>query len=369
VTALDAFADRDQHPAVTARAVAAPPGRPFSVRTLAAAASRTPSGAVAYLSPLENHPDAVERLSRGRLLWGNTAEVLRSVRNPHRLAAALREAGLRAPRIAETLRGADAEHDWLQKPRSSGGGRDVRPWAPGMDLAPASYLQEYIAGLPCSVVFVAAAGRAMVFGLSYQLVGDPAFGAAGFQYCGSIVPPDRDPLLGRGSAIAASASRLADAVAAAFELVGVNGIDFIAGADGAVAVEVNPRWCASMELVDRAQDAPVFDWHVAACTTGVLPPLQLGQWQTTEAQGKAVVFARDGVTVGDSHAWLGDRTVGDVPRAGSIIAAGSPVCTVFASGPDVTGCRSNLARRACDIYAVVDRWRHRRPPRRGGSSR
>ena len=329
---------------------------------LAAAACRAPSEAVAYLSPLENHPGAIERLSRGRLLWGNSSDVLRSVRSPHRLAAVLRDAGLRAPRIAGTPRRADATHHWLQKPRSSGGGRGVRPWAPGMSLAPASYLQEYIAGFPCSVVFVAAAGRAMVFGLSYQLVGDPAFGAAGFQYCGSIVPPDADPLLGRGSVIASSASRVADAVAAGFGLVGVNGIDFIASADGAIAVEVNPRWCASMELADRAQAAPVFEWHVAACTAGVVPHLQPGQRQTTEAHGKAVVFARDAVIVGDTDAWLGDRTVGDVPRSGSIIEAGSPICTVFASGSDVTSCRSNLAQRASEIYSVADRWRHQPSP-------
>jgi uncharacterized protein len=323
VTAIDAFADRDQHPAVTAHAVPPEPGRPFTARALADASCRVAGDAVVYLSPLENHPSAVRRIARGRQLWGNDPGVLRRVRDPRGLAAALRDAGLRAPQVAEGPHEWGVGDAWVQKPRLSGGGRGVRAWMPGMDLTPGTLLQERIEGRPCSVVFVAAGGCAVPFALSHQLVGDPAFGASRFQYCGSILPPDDDPVLGRTSGIAIGAARLAEVVTVAFGLVGMNGIDFIASAEGPVAIEVNPRWCASMELVDRTSHVPVLEWHVNACRAASLSGVQGDREGRLEALGKAVVFARAAVTVGDTDAWLADRTVGDVPRAGTAIGAAS----------------------------------------------
>src|SRR5205814_6462071 len=95
VTAIDAFADRDQHSSV--RAIAVP--RPFSPDAAARAAQSIACDAVVYLSNFENHPDAVETLSAGRTLWGNPPGVLRRVRDPQRLARALRERGVNAPEV------------------------------------------------------------------------------------------------------------------------------------------------------------------------------------------------------------------------------------------------------------------------------
>src|SRR5438093_11188370 len=73
VTAIDAFADLDQHPSVRAMAVS----RPFTARAAARAARSIAGDAVAYLSNFENHPDDVRTLAAGRQLWGNPPAVLR----------------------------------------------------------------------------------------------------------------------------------------------------------------------------------------------------------------------------------------------------------------------------------------------------
>src|SRR5438067_674295 len=67
VTALDAFADLDQHPAVRAQAIYGP----FTAAAAARAARGLEADAVAYLSNFENHSRAIESLARGRALWGN----------------------------------------------------------------------------------------------------------------------------------------------------------------------------------------------------------------------------------------------------------------------------------------------------------
>ena len=236
---------------------------------------------------------------------------------------------------------------WLVKLRNSGGGARVRPWHQGARLSRGSYLQELVDGTPGSVVFVAAGGRAVPLGVSRQLVGESMFGAAGYQYCGSILAAAGDPQFARDEALVHAAGALAQAVADEFGVVGVNGIDFVARDGVPYAIEVNPRWSGSMELVERVYGLSGFGVHAAACTHGTLPEFDFTKARRgVGALGKAIVFARRDVTAGDTHAWLADASVRDVPQPGARVRAGRPMCTVFATGRDSVSCYAALVRRA-----------------------
>jgi predicted ATP-grasp superfamily ATP-dependent carboligase len=353
VTAVDAYADIDQHQAVRALCVPRKTGVPFSAMAAARMGRDLPADAVAYLSNVDNHPRAVTTIASGRQLWGNRVEVLRRVRDPFDLAATLARHGFSVPRVSRTT---SADDEWLLKPLRSGGGHGVRRWRGHAPLLRGTYLQQFLDGVPGSIVFVAAAGRAHPLGMSRQLVGDPDFGAHGFRYCGSILAP-ADRLFDSGKALFTRARRLMNTVAAEYGLVGVNGIDFIAREGVPWAIEVNPRWCASMELVERAGGVSVFAAHANACREQAIVTDDLVDAATHhDAVGKAIVYARSAVTLGDTRTWLGDPDVRDVPRPGERIRAGAPICTVFAQAPDVEGCRAALAARAGEIYARVARW-------------
>jgi uncharacterized protein len=367
VTAIDAFGDLDQHPSV--RALSLP--RDFDVRFTAPAAARAARtvecDAVMYVSSFENHPSAVRSLAAGRSLLGNPPSVLRRVRDPLILTAALRRRGLRAPsvRLAPANRGR-----WLQKPRSSGGGRGVRLVRHGDRVPGSTYLQEFVDGTPGSIVFLACGGRAVPIGLSRQIVGDRAFGAAGFKYCGSILAAAGDAQFPGDSALVRAACELAGAAAEEFGLVGVNGVDFIARGRVPFAIEINPRWSASVELIELAYGLPVFAAHADACCSGTLPAFDLRSARRAErAIGKAIVFARRDVVVGDTRTWLPPRvgqnekdlvmpfaSVRDVPCPGERIPAGRPVCTVFAAGKDGAACHAELVRRARWVYSQLAGW-------------
>ena len=142
-----------------------------------------------------------------------------------------------------------------------------------------------------------------------------------------------------------------------FDLVGANGIDFIARDGVPFPIEVNPRYSASMELVEQAYGVSVFGAHAAACARGTLPEFDLGRARRdTRAFGKAIVFARHDVTCGDTRPWLGDPTVRDVPHPNEHVPAGRPVCTVFATGADSAECYASLVRRADVVYATLESW-------------
>jgi uncharacterized protein len=356
VTAIDAFGDLDAHPSVRALAVPRDFGGPFSAPAAARAARDIACDAAAYLSNFENHPDAVSTLAAGRSLWGNPPEVLCRVRNPVLLANAFRERGIPAPSLR--MNGSDSNDsndpkDWLLKPLASGGGRGVRPWT-GHRVPRGCYLQERIEGVAGSVVFVAAGGRAVPLGVSRQLIGDPAFGAGGYRYCGNILASAGDAQFGQDDALVAAACAIACAVAERFDLVGVNGVDFVAADGVPYPIEVNPRWCGSMELVERAYDLSMFETHAAACAQATLPEFDLVHArQAVIAAGKAIVFAREDVTMGDTRPWLADPTVRDVPHPGERIAEGHPICTVLAQGADAAACYGALVRRASRIYTTL----------------
>jgi len=350
VIALDAYADLDQHPSVRALSLPRDFGTTFSPEAVVKAARELPSDAVVYLSSLENHPKAVDALATERALWGNRSDVLRRVRDPKALAAVLAKRGIRAPRVithddTTSLPGDVAR--WMLKPRVSGGGHGVRRWQPGQPVTPGHYLQEFVEGTSGSIIFVSSGGRGVTLGVTRQLVGDSSFGSSGFRYCGNILIERQD--------LVPDAVALVDAVAAEFSLVGVGSIDIVASEHGLQPVEVNPRWSASMELVERARGISMFTIHADACVKGELPAFLVDRSLEPPAiHGKAIAFARQDVVIGDTRSWLEDPNVRDVPHEGEQIAADQPICTVFATGSDEGNCHAGLVERAARIYGELD---------------
>ena len=365
VTALDAFADLDQHPSVRALSIPRDFGVPFGMRTAARAARTCPTDAVAYLSPFDNHPRIVRALTQGRTLWGNSPDALCRARNPELVRSALTARGLSMPRVRVGLEGdvrPERDHDdsagrrWLVKPFASGGGARVREWRRGA-VPKRAYLQEYVPGAVGSVVFVAAGGRAVPLGISRQLIGDSAFGAGGYRYCGSLLAPVGDDQFGDDDALVDRACDVAGVLAEALGLVGVNGADFVARRGVPHIIEVNPRWSASMEVVERAYGISVFGSHATACATGALPSFDLvSARRGSLASGRAVVFSRRDVIVGDTARWLDDEDVRDVPRRDERIGVGRPVCSVLATGCDAAACHAALVTRAARVYADMSGW-------------
>jgi predicted ATP-grasp superfamily ATP-dependent carboligase len=218
-------------------------------------------------------------------------------------------------------------------------------------VLPGFYAQERISGVPASIVFVAAKGRAVPLGLSRQLIGEAAFGASGHRYCGNVLASADDDVL--TERVMRSSMALARCVTERFGLVGLNGIDFIVHDDEPYIIEVNPRWCSSMELVERQYGVSIFAAHVAACAGGELPAFDLTHArQPRSVLGKAIVFATADLVAGDTPSWLAEDWVRDVPKPGERMTAGQPICTVFAEGDEVDRCIAELKARA---HSIVER--------------
>jgi predicted ATP-grasp superfamily ATP-dependent carboligase len=360
VSAVDAFGDLDQKAIARVISVERDGGAPYSAERAVRLAEAMSADAVTYVSNLENHASLVARLARRFRLLGNEPRALELARDPLHLMRVLRREGmafakvrLSSPSISKPSTNARADA-WLRKPKSSGGGRGIRPWKQGESLPRSAYLQERITGVTGSIVFAAEGGYAVPFGFSRQLVGERAFGAGGFKYCGSLLGhPARLGL--RGDALLARAAAVANFLTAACGLKGVNCIDFSIRRGTLYPLEVNPRPSASMELAERALGVSVFRLHAEALSGRVAEyPLE----QTLKGAGvtgKAILHARGALIMGDTRAWLDDENIRDVPHRGERIATGQPVCTIFATGRDAEACKAALIRRAERVYRSMQR--------------
>ena len=347
VIALDAYGDLDLRRIARVVAIPRDGSAKFDQMAVAQASRNFDASHVAYVSSFENAPEAVDLLARGRTLLGNSPSVLRRVRDPLVLARTLPRLGAHTPAVRASAPPTRNATRWLLKPRRSGGGHGIVRWTRGMHVPRTSIVQQQLRGDAGSITFVADGTRIEVLALTRQLSGDPAFGANGFAYCGSILESHRPALF-------ANAATLAATIAREFGLRGVCGVDFIAQGDVPYAIEVNPRPTASMELVERATGLSIWLAHAAGCT-GILPhSIHAGDDVRTLAHGKAVLYARRPVVLGDTTRWLADDDVRDIPAPGERIARGSPICTIFASERTSALCYAALVRCARIRFAEVE---------------
>src|SRR5215210_6740716 len=97
VVAFDLFGDLDLRRSAS-RVVTPSELGGGGLRALVGAATMEPASGVVYGASFENHPALVARLAERHALLGNPPGTLRAVRNPTRVGAALRDAGVPYPR-------------------------------------------------------------------------------------------------------------------------------------------------------------------------------------------------------------------------------------------------------------------------------
>jgi predicted ATP-grasp superfamily ATP-dependent carboligase len=325
----------------------------FSPQVLVSAASGLDYDAVAYSSSLENEPELVDKLSLNRELLGNDGNTLRRVRNWETFHRFLADKGFSYPKTLYHWQEAAPPGQWLLKGRKSGGGTNIYRVSGNTHLLPSYLLQEYCAGIPASVSFVANGCTARILGVSEQLCGCEDFGAPEFYYTGSISPLWLNNWAKFPPELWNWLNKIVLEVTAQFALKGLNGIDFLLPDQGEpLVLEVNPRYSASMELFAKAYGYDLFAFHVGACQ-GESPPLfpppllEGGRYF-----GKAIVYAPTDLIVGNTASWfqLGIR---DIPHPGEEIPVGSPVCTVLAQGVSRDRCLEALRERQRWVLSQV----------------
>ena len=318
-----------------------------------------PPSAWMFTGGLENHPRIIDEISAERVLWGTPAGPIQRVRDPWQLSQRLHHCGLPCAEVLradqrETI-GRRSRSRWIRKPFHSAGGGNMQLLSACRDVSQdtdstdaqrddvlSHYLQRVVDGESQSAVFVAARGEAVLLGVTRQLIGASWTGATGFRYGGSIGP------------LQPSATHLSqwwaigDGLASGFDLRGLFGVDAIVNDRGIWAIEVNPRYTSSIEVLEFGLEFHAVTDHVAACRDGQLEdcsPAAHGRFR-----GKAIIYAGRDVRIDDAFVRTARQAnaeqtwpvVADIPTAAQTIAAGHPVATVFASSDRLTDVEPRL---------------------------
>ncbi len=361
ITAVDAFGDRDNPSHVENVSTRRDLGMPFTNEAIIKACEgRAEGGVLVYGGGMENRPELVETLARGRLLAGNSALVLQKARDPECLSSLCLEESIPFP---ETLYPGEEERSegdiycpgdgscWLRKRVLSGGGAGVSEYRGGR-LESGEILQRHLPGRPVSVSFIAFEDGVLILGFTEQLTGISFLGASGFKWSGNITPlPGGQEGVLRFYAKAAS---YAEIISDRLGLRGFNGIDMILGPDGSVSViEVNPRYSGSMELFGSGgYGGEMFSLHLAAFQGGKLRGNKPESSGGKSFRAKGIVYAVRDCQAPDTLNWMeaGRR---DVPWTGDVFSPGDPVCTIFSSSPEEEECIRGLADEADRVYAEL----------------
>jgi predicted ATP-grasp superfamily ATP-dependent carboligase len=296
-----------------------------------------------YTGSLENHPQLIDRIAATRTLWGNPGHVVSRVRNPFVLADSLARAGLAYPETRPADAAPSPRAGWLRKSfRSAGGNQVQRETALSTKADPRRHFyQRHVRGMPCAALYVLQDREARLLGVTRQLIGLPWVHSRDFRYCGSIGPLTLPPPLVR------QFRRIGRLLADEFGLRGVAGVDAVISRDRVWVVEVNPRYPASAEIIERSLGVSVVGLHAAAF--GFHPPRSDRLRRTCAAAGKVILFSPTALTATrrliQGLGWTGNGrdppTLADVPRPGTPIPQGAPVATLFAEAPS---CRAVLFR-------------------------
>jgi uncharacterized protein len=343
----DLFADRDLQARCSSLQI------PFGgyPNALEATAESGPPGPWMYTGAIENHPALVERIAEKRSLWGNRGPGLSLSRRPFFLQEVFQSNGIRFPSSYSSRESLPRAGRWLVKPLRGAGGAGIQfaTSMPDSDLRRHGYFQEFIEGISCSAVYVGTEDSACCLGVTRQLVGEEWLHATPFHYCGSVGPMKLD------LAAQATLDKIGKVLTHHCHLRGLFGVDFVLTNGIPWPVEINPRYTASVEVLEYALGIRAITCHRAAFAgSTMISPEGKGP-----VIGKAIIFAKSSMKLPQEGPWVrvleSPKLIeelpefADIPEPGHRIEVGRPILTFFSRSGSVQGCIDDLKQIARDL--------------------
>jgi predicted ATP-grasp superfamily ATP-dependent carboligase len=288
-----------------------------------------------YTGGIENHPAILDAIGT---LWGNRGTPLALARDPFWWTPRLKQLGINVPEVRRHDQPPDDNMVFLTKPFAGAGGINVHQANSEQAIESECFFQEFVEGDLVSVVFIGTANGSTLCGVTRQIVWRGLQNDQ-FFYGGSVGPIEVP------KATAEQIQKIGTFFAMESGLRGLFGVDLILRHDGSVTpIEVNPRYTASVEVVEVAFSSSLLNAHRMAFAG---TEYELAERSNHQFAAKVILYAADNVTIDDTfHQQVlpdGSR-MADIPLAGSVIETGHPICTLLAYGATLT--------ETCDLAAT-----------------
>jgi len=305
---------------------------------------------------LDDSPDVLFELNDMIPILGNCPHVIKRIRDKMKFFQELERLEIPHPEtaMAENFEEArkkakDIGYPVLVKPSKGFGGVGIRKAQGPKELKQAFQhaslidekvlIQEYISGTPASVSLISSNNETITLTLNEQLLGVNELGQEEpFGYCGNVVP------LVTTRSVMNRCKNTTERITSHFGLIGSNGIDFVISKEGIpYVVEVNPRFQATLECVERVLGINMVEAHMKACLQGILPIIVK---KTAVFCTRLILFAPQRSIIPDLSVF---EEVRDIPIPEVIIEKGEPVCSIVREGAD----RNSSLRKARIIAELI----------------
>lgn len=276
---------------------------------------------VIYTGGLENYPDL---LTEASTLWGNFAEPLARVRDPFFWTELFEASGIRTAGLKRHDDQPAVPEAWLVKSFKGAGGGGVRFATTGQGDA-GTFLQEFITGQLMSGVFVGTPSSAVLCGVTKQLT-RATCDEVPFAYGGTVGP------VGLADSCERQICEVGDLLAASAGLRGLFGVDFVLDGTSVVPIEINPRYTASVEVLELASQRSLLAEHKATCCGELVSTVPV---VPTCCLAKVILYAASDMTIGvelNRQVLPEYARFADTPLPGTRVPAGRPVCTLLCEG-------------------------------------
>jgi len=226
--------------------------------------------------------------------------------------------------ISTPVLAGEGQYPVMVKPiRGAGGWRnrilhtdkEKKDWLSEFSETPAIF-QQIVDGTPASVSCLSDGNRALAVAVNEQFLRGTADAPYGF--AGSVTPikhPQSEEMI-----------LLAEKAAAASRCIGSIGVDFVLS-DNAYAIEINPRFQATLDTVEMATGCNLFTLHTQAYA-GKLP---LHRLMTKRYAARRILFADRDMELGVDLSRFAP-SVADIPWPGTTFNKGDAVISVFGYG-------------------------------------
>ncbi len=293
-----------------------------------------PQSPILYTGGLENHPNFIDSLAKNFTVFGMTGKTLSSLRNCKSIFELLQTNHIATPATLDSISEIKTNTRYLIKPKNKSGGLGIR-WLnsnfPPNTIPKDHYLQEYIEGENRSAIFCFNSKGFELLGVSKLWSGYKASHASDFLYSGNIGP------LYPSACELQHLKTIGEALFKNFQPLGLLGLDYILKEDQVYALEINPRYTASVEVLELASQKNLISQHIQAFTGEIILP-KLEQ-STTQVVGKIIYYAPEKLMIPKHTPWSECfqneqlfPTFADIPPLGTSIEKGSPVITLLAKG-------------------------------------
>lgn len=321
-----------------------------------------------YTGALENRPDLIEQLAhpgtRYGNLWGTPVKSLRSIRDPFWLADVLRRHDAPALEVLSQSHVPPADGKWMLKPLASAGGREVVVWDRQRQSRPMTepmYFQRRADGLHLSALYERLGDTLSFHGFTRQQIFQSlSEGNSPFLYSGSMGPLAAiTPSQNVNERLLKDLIERVTVLAQESDLTGIFGVDFVLDAQGVSWIlEVNPRYTASVELLELAYQRPLLRLPSDGATPSVTA--SPAARETMPVIAKTILYASRPLIAPDMTGLLPDGRIWTIPRfadlpvPGSVIDAHWPICTVMSEGRTESECLHRLRDRVDTVREMVN---------------